>query len=81
MNRKVPEQLESLAKMLIRGTYKQIASATWRSPIFKERTSASCSKRHRSIVKCRMNVLSINKKESLHVLLYKIYILYSLKPF
>ena len=54
VNRKVPEQLESLAKMLIRGTYKQIASATWRSPIFKERTSASCSKRHRSRMHCNV---------------------------
>jgi len=36
MDRKVPEQLGSLAKMLIRGTYKQIANAAWCSPILKK---------------------------------------------
>ena len=36
MERKVPEQLESLGKMLIRGTYKQIANAAWRSPLSKK---------------------------------------------
>ena len=36
MERKVPEQLESLGKMLVRGTYKQIANAAWRSPNLKK---------------------------------------------
>lgn len=36
LERKVPEQLQSLGKMLARGTYKQIASAVWRSPILRQ---------------------------------------------
>ena len=31
VERKLPEDLESLAKMLIRGTYKQIANAAWKN--------------------------------------------------
>lgn len=63
MDRKVPEQLESLAKMLIRGTYKQIANAAWRSPILKKELqllflkevdkegTAMCSKKEPSCVR------------------------------
>ena len=36
LDRKVPKQLESLGKMLVRGTYKQIANAAWRSPNLKK---------------------------------------------
>ena len=32
----MPKQLESLGKMLIRGTYKQIENAAWRSPFLKK---------------------------------------------
>ena len=63
MERKVPEQLESLGKMLIRGTYKQIANAAWRSPLLKKELqlialkeidkecSAMCSKKEPSCVR------------------------------
>lgn len=63
MNRKVSEQLESLGKMLIRGTYKQIANAAWRSPILKKELqllvlkdidrecTAMCSKKDPSCVR------------------------------
>lgn len=34
--RKLPEDLESLGKMLVRGTYKQIANAAWKSPCLKQ---------------------------------------------
>ena len=36
IDRKVPQQLESLGKMFVRGTYKQIANAAWRSPNLKK---------------------------------------------
>ena len=63
MERKVPEQLESLGKMLVRGTYKQIANAAWRSPnlrkelqllVLKEidrECTAMCSKKEPSCVR------------------------------
>ena len=63
MERKVPEQLESLGKMLVRGTYKQIANAAWRSPnlrkelqllVLKEidrECTAICSKKEPSCVR------------------------------
>ena len=63
MERKVPEHLGSLAKMLIRGTYKQIADAAWRSPLLKKELqlialkeidkecSAMCSKKEPSCVR------------------------------
>ena len=34
--RKLPEDLESLGKMLVRGTYKQIANAAWKNPCIKK---------------------------------------------
>ena len=34
--RKLPEDLESLGKMLVRGTYKQIASAAWKNANIKK---------------------------------------------
>ena len=34
--RKLPEDLESLGKMLARGTYKQIATAAWKNPSIKK---------------------------------------------
>ena len=63
MERKVPEQLESLGKMLVRGTYKQIANAAWRSPNLKKELQliilkeidrecmAMCSKKQPSCVR------------------------------
>lgn len=63
MERKVPEKLESLGKMLIRGTYKQIANAAWRSSLSKKELqlialkeidkecSAMCSKKEPSCVR------------------------------
>jgi hypothetical protein len=36
--RKLPEDLESLGKMLVRGTYKQIANAAWKNENIKELT-------------------------------------------
>ena len=63
MDRKVPQQLESLGKMLVRGTYKQIANAAWQSPnlrqelqliVLKEidkECTAMCSKKDPSCVR------------------------------
>ena len=36
VERKLPEDLESLGKMLVRGTYKQIANAAWKSDFVKK---------------------------------------------
>jgi len=36
MEQKVPEPLESLGKMLLKGKYEQIAYAAWRSPNLKK---------------------------------------------
>lgn len=44
VERKVPEQLESLGKMLVRGTYKQTANAAWRSPNLKKELQLLISK-------------------------------------
>ena len=61
--RKLPEDLEPLRKMLVRGTYKQIAHASWKNPsIRKELTelmardidkevSQLCSKKERSCLR------------------------------
>ena len=35
--RKLPKDLESLGKMLVRGTYKQIENAAWKIPSVKEK--------------------------------------------
>lgn len=63
MDRKVPQQLESLGKMLVRGTCKQIANGAWRSPnlrkelqliVLKEidkECTAMCSKKDPSCVR------------------------------
>ena len=36
VNRKLPEDLESLGKMLVRGTYKQMADAIWKNEHLKK---------------------------------------------
>ena len=58
-----PESLESLGKMLCRGTYKQIAGAVWKNPILKKHVqqlflkevdrecSAMCSVKHPSCLR------------------------------
>ena len=88
MEWKVPEQLESLGKMLVRATYKQIANAAWRSPnlrkelqllvlkeIDPERT-AMCSKKEPSCVR------SPDKKKLLNFTFEKFYLeLSSRAPF
>ena len=61
--RNLPEEIESLGKMLVRGTYKQIATAAWKCPMLKKElqllvakeiekeTSRLCSKQNPSILR------------------------------
>ena len=54
MDRKVPEQLESLGKMLVRGTYKQIINAAWQSPNLKEELQLLVLKETESAWQCAL---------------------------
>ena len=52
--RKLPESLESLGKMLVRGTYKQIANTAWKNDAIRQemstRNARSCVQRRTQAV-------------------------------
>ena len=56
--RKLPESLESLGKMLVRGTYKQIANAAWKNDAIRQELIELMARNARSCVQRRTQAVS-----------------------